>query len=139
MPEANSHTAILTTNLIINLDSLLEPTTVTADTFVVHRGWRCSEGGDFTIGTTSFAFDPSLGFLPGELLSATVTSGIEAGGIPVTPFVWQFRAQVIEGTGEFYDSGQEIGNLDSADVALGDVDGDGDLDDDSPDGVGHGK
>ena len=47
-----------------------------------------------------------------------------------TPYgmVWQFRAAVLSGSGFFTDSGQALGSADSHDLALGDLDGDGDLD-----------
>ena len=61
-----------------------------------------------------------------------MTTGIEStfGQTAVNPFVWEFRTTVAPFTGGlFRDSGQSIGGItDSDGVALGDLDGDGDLD-----------
>ena len=57
----------------------------------------------------------------------TVTSAIQ-GTSAATPEVWQFRTQVTSGSGQFVNSGQNLGSNNGGRVLLGDVDGDGDVD-----------
>ncbi|MCP4537843.1 MAG: tandem-95 repeat protein, partial [Chloroflexi bacterium] len=75
---------------------------------------------------------PTNGFHPGELVQATATTGTLslAGMAPITPTVWQFWTAVDGGWGQFAASGNNFGIGSDAtwSVALGDVDGDGDLD-----------
>jgi len=53
VPEPNTYTSASNTNLVINLDSALEPLTVTSETFMVYRNFRGAQAGAFTIGATS--------------------------------------------------------------------------------------
>ena len=82
-----------------------------------------------SLSNDTIALSPAGPFHPGELVQATVTRGIENmdGESLAAPFVWQFRTAASGGTGLFSDSGQRLGNGSQA-VALGDLDGDHDLD-----------
>ncbi|MFC1975857.1 FG-GAP-like repeat-containing protein [Chloroflexota bacterium] len=84
---------------------------------------------NYAVFSNSISFDSHLDYKPGEEIVVGLNDNIKAtDGVPLIPFMWQFRAGVAESTGIFYDSGQNLGGLDSNDVALGDLDGDGDLD-----------
>jgi hypothetical protein len=101
--------------------------TVSTRTFTVRGSQTGVYAGTYTTG--SVQFDPVQNFKPGEEVVANLSSGIEAtNGISLTPYVWQFRAAVLGGSGVFTDSGQRLGSSSSNDVALGDLDADGDLD-----------
>ena len=90
--------------------------------------WKNDGLGNFTdsgqtLGSSS-SFDVSLGDVDGDGdLDAWVANGIDQPNGGQANRVWQN-----DGLGNFTDSGQALGNSSSDDVALGDVDGDGDLD-----------
>jgi hypothetical protein len=81
----------------------------------------CSQCGDF---------NPSVNFRPGEDVVVMLNSGIlSAGGLVLNPRQWQFTVAAEGCTNfTFYGNGQALGGDSSSSVALGDVDGDGDLD-----------
>jgi uncharacterized repeat protein (TIGR01451 family) len=130
-PAANSHTASVSTSLTATVGGAVSQTTVSTETFAVHGGFQGHLAGGFgvPVGSGAITFDPAVEFHPGEFIQASVTSGVVAGGVPLgRPTVWQFRTAVPFGSGRFVDSGQNMGSENSLDVALGDLDGDRDLD-----------
>ncbi|MEI2652213.1 MAG: VCBS repeat-containing protein [Microthrixaceae bacterium] len=74
-------------------------------------------------------FTPDQPFKPGEWVQVSAASGLQGsngfGLLP--PSVWQFRTEAIGGTG-YYTLANSFGNNHATDQALGDVDGDGDVD-----------
>jgi hypothetical protein len=74
---------------------------------------------------------PTTPFRPGELVMASATTGtlsaIDGTG-PLTPTVWLFQAAAPAGAGQFLASEFKLGINRTANLALGDVDGDNDLD-----------
>lgn len=81
----------------------------------------CAQCGDF---------NPSVNFLPGEDVVVMLNSGIlSSNGLVLNPRQWQFTVTAAGCTNfTFYGNGQALGGDSSTSVALGDVDGDGDLD-----------
>ncbi len=68
---------------------------------------------------------PSAAFGAGQ----RVMAGVYAGDVDVVPYYWSFNVAVAElSSGMLADSGQSLGASDAYAVALGDLDGDGDLD-----------
>ena len=130
-PAANSHTASVSTSLTATVGGAVSQTTIFTEAFAVHGGFQGRLAGGFSVpvGSGVIAFDPVVEFHPGEFIQTSVTSGVVAGGVPLgRPTVWQFRTAVPFGSGHFVDSGQNLGSGNSLDVALGDLDGDRDLD-----------
>jgi uncharacterized repeat protein (TIGR01451 family) len=80
--------------------------------------------------TISLTYDEPINpFHAGELVQVSATTGtlsqIDGTG-PVSPTVWQFRVSPSGGSGVFVNTDQDLGRF--SDTALGDLDGDGDLD-----------
>ncbi len=77
--------------------------------------------------TNPRVFNPDADFLPGELISVTVTGAQSLAGVAAsTATVYSFRAKVTNGNATFDTSHLDFGFYSGLD--LGDVDGDGDLD-----------
>ncbi|MCD4653968.1 FG-GAP-like repeat-containing protein [bacterium] len=128
LPAGGSHIAPASTNLMVNFLHLLDPDTVDSSTFVIHREFGEPIIGTFSFDSQSFTLNPASDFFCGEMIHSTVTGDVEAGYEHVDPYVWWFRTAVTNGTGLFIDSEQSLGSDYSRDIALGDLDGDGDLD-----------
>ena len=128
VPPANSHTAPITTNLTMTFHGVLDNSSVTSQTVIVHGGFQGRMDGTFSFG--SAVFDPAEDFHPGGLVNGTITKDVLVNSLPLSrTFVWQFRTTVLAGSGHFTDSGQVLDqSAQSWDVDLGDLDGDGDLD-----------
>jgi hypothetical protein len=125
-PPANSHTATVATNLIVTVNDVVSPTTVTTRTMTVHGEFQGHLDGTFHF--SDIVFNPDNDLYPGELVNVSVTDGVQAGKKGVTPYVWQFQSGVGGGHGRF-SSGQHLRDVGfSEDVDLGDLNGDGDLD-----------
>jgi hypothetical protein len=131
-PAASSHDAAASTDVSATFDQNINEATATAQTFAVHSMQRGQlVGATATVDTSgsTVTLDPASDFFPGELVQASITAGIQgSGGQPVDPHVWQLRTAVSFGSGQFSDSGQDLGTSNSRGGALGDLDGDGDLD-----------
>lgn len=129
-PAANSHTADLDTQLRISVDGVLDAATINADSVAIHSNQ--SERGEAATNLSGpgneLFVSPAPPFFPGELIQATVRSSVlDTAAQPTIPHTWQFRAAATEGSGIF-GPGQAFGSDTGASVALGDLDGDGDLD-----------
>jgi hypothetical protein len=109
----------------------MDPATVTTQTFAVHAFQTGLLTQTYEVISGTIALTPIQPFHPGELVQAsatTATLSLGDGTGPASPTVWRFRTAVAGSTGEFADSGQSLGDAVSRAAALGDLDGDGDLD-----------
>jgi hypothetical protein len=129
-PAPNVFTASLDIDVSATYDQDMDPATVNYRSFAVHAmqtGWMSEtlvvDGGQIILSSTQ-EFHPGE-FVQVSATTATLSLGAEG---PITPTVWQFWAGVTEGTALFADSGQLLGNERNFGTALGDLDGDGDLD-----------
>ena len=133
-PPANSVDNPINTVVGYTFDQNITEGTGTDQTFVVHTSQHGRLVGDATTVTENgptVQHDPARNFFPGEYVQVTVTSDIMTAGGPAAKRVFEFRTASV-GTSNFSESGEILGDLStqiqSFDVALGDVDGDGDLD-----------
>ncbi|MBN1296610.1 VCBS repeat-containing protein, partial [bacterium] len=115
-------------NLTVTVDDLLDETTVNEFTFRVYSERTGGVPGQLTFEESAFTMDPDLLFLSGDTIKASVTSFIQAGGVPVVPFVWQFRIAAASGHGTVVEGPQAIGAEYTRGFTPGDMDEDGDVD-----------
>ena len=116
----------ITFNIALNTD------TVTTETLTIHGDQTGFYRGPISYPTgTELEFSPSTVYKPGELVYVSASRDISSsGGEPLTAHTWQFTAQTGLGSAEFYTHpiSPTFGVGDSRTVALGDIDGDLDLD-----------
>jgi hypothetical protein len=129
-PAANAHAAPPTTTVSITYDEAVDPASVSSHTFAVYAMQTGILTQTIGVHSSTIVLTPAHAFKPGELVQVSATTGTLnlSGQGPAIPTVWQFWAAVPGGTGAFTDSGQRLGNAKTQSVALGDLDGDGDLD-----------
>jgi hypothetical protein len=125
----------LTTTISITYDEPMSATTATSRTLVVHAGQGGLVKGAYSLenGGKTLILLPDAYFHSGELLHVTATTATVSitGEHPVTPTVWQFRTAVAGGSGYLFShsAAPTFGSGESTyGIAIGDVDGDGDLD-----------
>ena len=131
VPAANALDVAKTSNIVVEFSTSINGTTVNEDTFNVDGSMSGNVSGNYTGGGSSnITFDPTSDFKAGETVTVTLTTGIrgENDATMASPVTWQFVVDAPQGYARFIDSGQSLGSSLSYDVALGDVDGDGDLD-----------
>ena len=129
-PPSNTHNTSQNTNISATYDQNIDPTFVTTQTFAVHAMQTGQLLEAYSVNSGQVIFDPSTNLKSGELVQVSVTTGIqnEDGVGAESPKVWEFRTAVSNGGASFTDSGQRLGDATSLSSALGDLDGDGDLD-----------
>jgi hypothetical protein len=115
------------TTISATTSSAVDFTTVSTRTFTV---WGNQTGMYLgTYSTDSLHLDLAEDLKPGEEVMINLSSAIESiTGTALVPYAWGFRAAAGSGSGEYADIGQLLGDSATEVVALGDVDGDGDLD-----------
>lgn len=128
-PVANTHTAPVTTTVSIVYNENINPATVSPQTFAVHARQTGQLAQTFQVNGGNITLIPPQPFKPGELVQVTATTGALnfSGAGSVSATVWEFRTAVKAGSGAFV-SGSWVGSSNGREVALGDLDGDGDLD-----------
>ena len=129
-PISNSHTAPLNTTVSATYNQPMAPSSVSTQTFAVHARETGQLTQTFSVIGNQIIVTPPSAFKPGELVQVSATTGTTniTGTNPVSPTVWQFRAKAGVGPADFDYVSNTFGGGQSEAVALGDVDGDGDLD-----------
>jgi len=105
-----------------------------AASFVVHSSMRGKKAGAYSgNNSTTLTFNPTNNFFPGETVFSTLVSTIQdgSGGSLSKGYVWGFTVQAAVGPGQFTSVFSNYGSSSGADskaLAVGDIDGDGDID-----------
>ena len=131
-PAAFSADASVGTNISVTFDQDVVAGTATAANLVVQgsKGTGVLSAADATVSAAgpTITHNPNNAFFAGEVVRVTATANISTTGGAANPRAWHFRAATSGGTGQFTDGGVAFGQHALSHIALGDVDGDGDLD-----------
>ena len=129
-PEQNAQNVPATSTVSVEYDATIDGRTVSTRTFAVHGMQTGLVTQTYRVVGGRIEVAPQHPFKPGEIVHTTATTSTLdlIGQGPMTPTVWTFRVGVTAGAGVFWNSGQALGANPSSAVALGDLDGDGDLD-----------
>lgn len=130
-PAANAFDAPSSTDISATFDQDVVAGSATADNFVVHSSFAGRLTGAATTVSAAgpvITHNPAANFAPGDTIQVTATSNITTAGGAANSRVWEFRTEVTGGSGQFSDSGQVFPNGVGAQLAVGDIDGDGDQD-----------
>ena len=131
-PTKNELDVAANSSIVVQFSDNINGATIDNNSFNVDGSMIGKIAGSYSGGgTNTITFDPASNFEYGEVINVTLTSGIQStGGDPLAaPYTWQFVVQAVDGPGTFLDSGQRLGGgVKNRDLALGDVDNDGDID-----------
>ncbi len=136
-PTTNATAAARDSNIEIAFNQPMSTATLVADDVPTHANLIVygNQTGHITTkasisysnGDATVTIDPLTHFQPGELISLSITNAASTlGDVIAGPRVHQFRAEVYGGSGVFSSNSFGAGN--SRGIAVGDLDGDGDLD-----------
>ena len=118
--------------IVLSFNSNIQAASLNASSIVITGSYTGSIEGIFSGGNTStITFNPTNNFYPGELISVTVASGLQAiDGQAAISETFQFTVQSQIGSGVFSPDEKIIGTSADGPLALyaADIDGDGDLD-----------
>ncbi len=136
-PTTNATAAARDSNIEIAFNQPMSTATLVADDVPTHAnlivyghqtGHITTKAAiSYSNGNASVTIDPEAKFKPGELISLSITNAASSlGDVIARPRVHQFRAEVYGGSGVF--NSNSFGAGSSRGLAVGDLDGDGDLD-----------
>ncbi|MBU1908883.1 MAG: VCBS repeat-containing protein, partial [Verrucomicrobia bacterium] len=132
IPHNGSNAVEQTANIVAQFDQSMRGSTITSNTFFLYSSQRGMNRGAITFNTATnrAALNPSRDLLPGDFVNATLTRSITnaAGTVGLRHHTWTFVGAVTNLVGFFDQIGSDRSMTDCIDVALGDVDNDGDLD-----------
>ncbi|MFC2052592.1 Ig-like domain-containing protein [Chloroflexota bacterium] len=123
-PSINAINVAKTSNIEVQLNTTINGTTVNEDTFNVDGSISGKVFGSYSGNSTdTITFNPASNFNAGEIVTVTITTGIqgEDGSTLVSPITWQFVVGASQGYANFEDRGQSLGSSSSNDVSLGDM------------------
>ena len=131
-PSANALNVLPAAPVTATFSTSLDQATVSTATFTVRSSFSGVYEGAYSFPAADrLEFAPAQAYKPGETLFVTASSGVTSTqGDGLQPYTWQFTAATLGGTGIM--AAQPVtptlGGGASWDAALGDLDGDGDLD-----------
>ncbi|MFL6246570.1 MAG: FG-GAP-like repeat-containing protein [Thermoanaerobaculia bacterium] len=130
-PAQDENAAPRNTNIEATASEPVDALTVTQATWRVQGDQTGRIAGTYGAAGATLQLNPANDLKPGETIKLTATSGVENGMVELIPYVWQFTAATAPATGAFapHPAMPSFASFGGAITpALGDLDGDGDLD-----------
>ena len=132
-PAPNSNGLPVDSEIVVSFPSNVDPISVTRDTLIAESsvaGSRPADSETRVVDGRTITLNSSEPFSPGQVVQITATRSIQSeDGLPAGEgVVWQFRTSAKPSSGFLVNSGQLLGRGSAHDAAIGDLDGDGDLD-----------
>ncbi len=129
VPPGNRASVAPGTPISATFTHFIDNNTISARTFSVQGQQTGVYTGNYWAADKSAQFNAAGNFKPGERVTVILSDDFKAAnGVSLNPYIWQFRARAGSGSGVYVDTGQRIAISDTRGIALGDLDGDGDLD-----------
>jgi len=131
-PVQNELSVAKNTNIQAQFTFDVNPATINENTFVVHAFQTGLHTGTYNYdsGTKTATFDPTSSFQVGDVVTVTLTTGIQtiAGDPLFSPHEWSFTVGVSGGSGKFAAKTDYTAGDGPHSVFSSDLDGDGDMD-----------
>jgi len=129
-PVTNSVTAPLDSNIVLTYSTEISVATVTSRTVVVHSMMQGLVTATHSTEGSAVTVAPNRAFFPGETVFSMATTQVTDLGGTHAPksSQWQFTTGAIGGTGQFAVRPVKAGDTAPQCAAVGDFDGDGNLD-----------
>jgi hypothetical protein len=131
-PRVNQLNVAVVSNIAVTFNTNINNATISASTFNMDGSLSGKIEGAYSTTGDIVAFNPISYFKIGETVTVTLTTGIQSitRNTLISPVTWHFMVDVLGGYSTFpseVNFGQ-VGNQSPLSKVLGDMDGDGDLD-----------
>lgn len=131
-PSQNGINVPAAANITAAFDFNMDPATINSSTFIVAAKSTGPKQGSISYnpGTRTAIFDPDTNFEIGDVVTVTLTTGIQSlgGASLLNSFVWSFTIAAPAGHGYFEPSDSYPAGGFAEEIIAGDFDADGDLD-----------
>jgi hypothetical protein len=130
-PVKNGLDIPINSNIVITFNKNIRDATVGAATFNINGSMQGLLGGIYSVNTNTITFNPNTDFKPGEIITVTLTTSIQASddAFLANDYTFQFSVEAPTGYGSFNSPINISTTADGAYcVEVADMDGDGDLD-----------
>ncbi|MFA6469759.1 MAG: FG-GAP-like repeat-containing protein, partial [Bacteroidota bacterium] len=129
-PAINSLNVTTTSNITVTFDQSMNNATLIASNIKVHGNYRGFYSAAFSVSGNTVTINPDSSFLSGEVITVSVTTGVQnAGNEPMAaPYVTRFTAVAGEATSAFQAKVDYATPNTPNQVTAADLDNDGDVD-----------
>ena len=130
-PEPNTHNAPINSSILVDFGETVDLATISENSLPIYGAQQALITGTYTISGTQIQLTPAQPFFPGELIQSTVTTStqtITGTSLVDMPLVWQFRTATGAASGTLFSRPWDLDTNWSEDIALGDLNADGNLD-----------
>ncbi|MCP3976526.1 MAG: hypothetical protein GY720_18720 [bacterium] len=128
-PDENDLDVAVNANVTVIFSPNLDSATITSDALVTTGSLSGRHSGvfDFDVFTTTVSFNPDEDFVPGEVVTVTLTQEFKSDRLVplIPPRCWSFTIATEDSEGEFLSPVDHAVGVNPRSLAAGDLDGDG--------------